>query len=176
MNPKLVELAFVPEVHVETNDVPKSDFLGHRWCVNRWSRNYRCAGGATSAALRRNQGKAGFVQGGSQTGDGLFVDCIVPILKGRPQPRRATKPLPEIICSLLQLAKCRIQILVSGALPRCPRAILLAPGPAAEPAQVAPARRRNAQPSQANEPPAQAISPLQGMPAPRANEGRIDEE
>src|SRR4051794_20948494 len=56
MNPKLVESAFVPEDHVETNDAPKSDFLCHRWYVNRWSRNYRCAGGATSAALRRNQG------------------------------------------------------------------------------------------------------------------------
>ena len=51
--------------------------------------------------------QAGFVQGGSQTGDDLFVDCIVPILKGRPQPRRATKPLPEIDLQLV--AACKAQ-------------------------------------------------------------------
>ena len=59
------------------------------------------------AEIRAACEQAGFVQGGSQTGDGLFVDCIVPILKGRPQPGRSTKPLPEIDLQLV--AACKAQ-------------------------------------------------------------------
>ena len=134
------------------------------------------------AEIRAACEQAGFVQGGSQTGDGLFVDCIVPILKGRPQPRRATKPLPEIDLQLVSACKAQNPNFGQRSASPVPTGDSASPGPAAEPAQVAPARRRNAQPSLADEPPAQAISPppasapLQGMPAPRANEGRIDEE
>ena len=115
MNPKLVELAFVPEVHVETNDAPKSDFLCH-------------------------------------------VDCIVPILKGHQQPRRPTKPLPEIDLQLVAACKAQNPNFGQWSASPVPTGDSASPGPAAEPAQVAPARRRNAQPSQADEPPAQAIS------------------
>lgn len=34
--------------------------------------------------------QAGFVRGDAKAGDGLFVDCVVPILRGTPQRRRAS--------------------------------------------------------------------------------------
>ena len=40
--------------------------------------------------------QAGFVRGDAKAGDGLFVDCVVPILRGTPQRRRASKPLPQV--------------------------------------------------------------------------------
>jgi hypothetical protein len=39
---------------------------------------------------------AGFVPGGVGSGTGLRADCIVPIMQGRNQPRRARVPLPRI--------------------------------------------------------------------------------
>src|SRR5271167_656039 len=39
---------------------------------------------------------AGFVQGGVKSGTGLFQDCIEPIMQGTSQPRRASKPLPQV--------------------------------------------------------------------------------
>jgi hypothetical protein len=35
---------------------------------------------------------AGFVRGGARAGNGLFVDCIAPIMRGTRQPRRASLP------------------------------------------------------------------------------------
>jgi hypothetical protein len=40
--------------------------------------------------------QAGFERGGAKAGNGIGVDCIRPIMQGRPQPRRATKPLPQV--------------------------------------------------------------------------------
>ena len=48
---------------------------------------------------------AGFTQGGARTGTGLQLDCIVPIMQGAPQPRRASKPLPQVDPQLV--AACR---------------------------------------------------------------------
>ena len=39
---------------------------------------------------------AGFKSGGAPTGTGLQVDCIVPIMQGTAQPRRAKIPLPKV--------------------------------------------------------------------------------
>jgi hypothetical protein len=39
---------------------------------------------------------AGFTPGAGQQGAGLQVDCIVPIMQGTGQPRRARKPLPQV--------------------------------------------------------------------------------
>ncbi len=36
------------------------------------------------------------MQGGARTGDGIQLDCVRPIMLGSAQPRRATKPLPQI--------------------------------------------------------------------------------
>ncbi len=38
------------------------------------------------AAIRALCEQAGFVRGGARTGDGLFVDCIAPIIRQTPQP------------------------------------------------------------------------------------------
>jgi hypothetical protein len=45
--------------------------------------------------------QAGFERGGAKAGNGIGVDCIRPIMQGRPQPRRATKPLPQIAPELV---------------------------------------------------------------------------
>ena len=115
------------------------------------------------AEIRAACEQAGFVQGGSQAGDRLFVDCIVPVLNGRPQPRRATKPLPEIDLQLVAACKAQNPNFGQRSASPVPTGDSASPGPAAEP------------PAQAISPPP-ASAPLQGMPAPRANEGRIDEE
>jgi len=39
---------------------------------------------------------AGFVHGAAREGAGLRADCINPIMQGRPQPPRASKPLPQV--------------------------------------------------------------------------------
>src|SRR5262245_55089044 len=40
--------------------------------------------------------QAGFVRGDAKAGDGLFIDCVIPIVRGTPQRPRASKPLPQI--------------------------------------------------------------------------------
>src|SRR5579871_139756 len=40
--------------------------------------------------------RAGFSRGTARSGTGLFVDCVAPIVQGRPQPRAARMPLPSI--------------------------------------------------------------------------------
>jgi len=39
---------------------------------------------------------AGFVQGGARGGNGLQADCIDPLMQGTPQPRKASRPLPQV--------------------------------------------------------------------------------
>jgi len=51
--------------------------------------------------------EAGFTQGGARTGDGIMVDCIRPIMLGAAQPRRATKPLPQIDPQTVAACKAR---------------------------------------------------------------------
>ena len=51
--------------------------------------------------------QAGFTQGGARTGDGIQVDCVRPIMQGTEQPRRATKPLPQIDPELVAACKAR---------------------------------------------------------------------
>jgi arylsulfatase A-like enzyme len=50
---------------------------------------------------------AGFVQGGGKEGRGLWLDCISPIMQGQSQPRRASKPLPQVDAQTV--AACRTQ-------------------------------------------------------------------
>jgi hypothetical protein len=40
--------------------------------------------------------QAGFERGGAKAGNGIAADCIRTIMQNRPQPRRATKPLPQV--------------------------------------------------------------------------------
>jgi len=40
--------------------------------------------------------RAGFTTGTGKTGNGIFADCVSPIIEGRPQPKNAVLPLPHI--------------------------------------------------------------------------------
>jgi len=51
--------------------------------------------------------QAGFVRGDAKAGNGLFIDCVIPIVRGAPQRPRASKPLPQIDPKLV--ADCKIQ-------------------------------------------------------------------
>jgi hypothetical protein len=48
------------------------------------------------AQIRAACTQAGFVLNGANTGTGIVVDCIRPIITGTPQRPRAAKPLPQI--------------------------------------------------------------------------------
>jgi len=50
---------------------------------------------------------AGFVQGAAKKGNGLWVDCIDPIMKGTAQPEKATKALPKVDSSLVSECKAK---------------------------------------------------------------------
>jgi len=50
---------------------------------------------------------AGFAPGGASTGTGLMADCVVPIMQGTPQPRRAHTPLPQVEPQLVAECKAR---------------------------------------------------------------------
>lgn len=50
---------------------------------------------------------AGFVQGGAQSGTGMMIDCVQPILQGTAAPRKATKPLPKVDPETV--AACKVQ-------------------------------------------------------------------
>jgi hypothetical protein len=86
------------------------------------------------AEIRASCKQAGFMRGHAKTGEGIFVDCIAPIMRGTSQPRRASKPLPQINPQLV--ADCKAQNPNFGQ------------------------RKRNPPPSQATEPPAQANTPI----------------
>jgi arylsulfatase A-like enzyme len=51
--------------------------------------------------------QAGFSRGAARTGEGLQVDCVAPIMQGKPQPPRAAKPLPQIDPRLVAACKSR---------------------------------------------------------------------
>src|SRR6516164_9734990 len=109
------------------------------------------------AAIRAACEQAGFVQGGARTGDGLFVDCIAPIIRQTRQPPRASRPLPKIDLQLV--ADCKAQNPNFGQRNAPPSQAAQPPAqssplPRAVTPQVAPAQQRNAPPSQAVVPPA----------------------
>jgi hypothetical protein len=136
------------------------------------------------AEIRAACEQAGFVQGGARSGDGLFVDCIVPIVRGTPQPRRASRPLPPI--NLQLVADCKAQNPNFGQRNALPLQtgqppVEASPLPRAATPQVAPVRQRNAPPSQAVEPPVPASPPQpvaipQTVPAPQTNDGDNGQE
>src|SRR4051812_45154992 len=49
--------------------------------------------------------QAGFTRGDARSGAGLQVHCVIPIVQGTAQPRRATKPLPQIDPQLVAACK-----------------------------------------------------------------------
>lgn len=64
------------------------------------------AGAAAAAVAPQDEGAcgriaaacraAGFVRGGAAGGDGLLVDCLVPLVRGTARPHKTSKPLPRI--------------------------------------------------------------------------------
>ena len=130
------------------------------------------------AEIRAACEQAGFVQGGAQTGGGLYVDCIVPILMDA-----SNAPGHQAFARDRFAARRRLQ----SAEPKFRPAQSVAsasgrfanPTPPIEPPQVAPLRRPNAPPSQADKPPALAISPPPAaapLVVPRADEGHSGEK
>jgi class 3 adenylate cyclase len=51
--------------------------------------------------------QAGFVQGAARDGNGIQIDCILPIMLGTRQPRWAIKPLPAIDPQVVAACKAR---------------------------------------------------------------------
>jgi hypothetical protein len=70
-----------------------------------------CGAGVAAAQAPRRAGacgqiiaacqQAGFERGAAKAGNGIAADCIRPIMQSRPQPRRATKPLPQVAPELV---------------------------------------------------------------------------
>jgi class 3 adenylate cyclase len=51
--------------------------------------------------------QAGFVLGAVRDGGGLQVDCILPIMRARPQPPAANKPLPQIDPQVVEACRAK---------------------------------------------------------------------
>jgi hypothetical protein len=51
--------------------------------------------------------RAGFVRGGAKDGKGLQAHCIDPIMQGTAEPRKASRPLPQVDPQLV--ASCRLE-------------------------------------------------------------------
>jgi hypothetical protein len=91
------------------------------------------------AEIRAACQQAGFAQGGAKAGDGIVADCLRPIMQGRPQSRRASKPLPEIDPQLV--AACKAQNPSFGQGNRTPAPRARPPAPPAPPTDEPPASR-----------------------------------
>jgi class 3 adenylate cyclase len=62
---------------------------------------------APCVEIRTACAQAGFLQGGMRDGSGIFYDCIRPIMLGTPQPRTASRPLPQIDPQVVNACKDR---------------------------------------------------------------------
>jgi len=49
--------------------------------------------------------RAGFIQGGAKAGQGLYTDCIAPIMRGTPQPPAAKTALPQVDAGVVAACK-----------------------------------------------------------------------
>jgi hypothetical protein len=113
------------------------------------------------AAIRALCEQAGFVRGGARTGDGLFVDCIAPIIQHTPQPPRASRPLPQIDPQLV--ADCKVQNPNFGQRIATPSQAAQPPGQSS-PLPRGTSQQRNKPSSQAVEPPATQANPAASPP------------
>jgi len=50
---------------------------------------------------------AGFIQGNAKKGDGLWKDCVVPVIQGKRSPPQATKPLPIVDSATIAACKAK---------------------------------------------------------------------
>ena len=99
---------------------------------------------------------AGFVLGGANSGNGLMVDCVGPIMQGKPQRRKASKPLPPVDAQIV--AACKVQDASFGQ----PKAM---PDAGVQPAPPAPS-------AETNSPAATAASAPSPAPKPAASSGK----
>lgn len=68
---------------------------------------HAAAGACTQ--IRQACENAGFVKGGVSSGHGLKVDCMDPILAGKPEPRSANLPLPQVDAQVIAACKTENQ-------------------------------------------------------------------
>jgi hypothetical protein len=61
--------------------------------------------GGACGQIRAACESAGFMRGAAREGTGLQSDCVIPLVQGTPQPKRASKPLPRVAPQLI--AECR---------------------------------------------------------------------
>jgi hypothetical protein len=103
--------------------------------------------------------QAGFVRGDAKAGNGLFIDCVIPIVRGTPQRPRASKPLPQIDPKLV--ADCKIQN------PNFGQRVARPPQPGESAIQASPPPQDSPinPPSETVQPPVQS---LPGTPPPQA--------
>ena len=103
--------------------------------------------------------QAGFVRGDAKAGNGLFIDCVIPIVRGAPQRPRASKPLPQIDPKLV--ADCKIQN------PNFGQRVARPPQPGESAIQASPPPQDSPinPPSETVQPPVQS---LPGTPPPQA--------
>src|SRR5258708_17546355 len=64
-------------------------------CLTFWATQAALGQGACRQ-IRSACENAGFAQGAASSGNGLMLDCIAPIVHGRPQRRKASKLLPKV--------------------------------------------------------------------------------
>jgi N-acetylglucosamine-6-sulfatase len=83
---------------------------------------------------------AGFVEGGATKGDGIRIDCIDPIMRGKPPARNRGMPLPSVDAQVV--AACKSAHPEFGQ-PKTQRADAVTPTSAAALAPVAPGTRPN---------------------------------
>jgi len=50
---------------------------------------------------------AGFVKGQAKEGNGLWRDCVDPIMRGTTQPKKAGKPLPQVDATAVSDCKAK---------------------------------------------------------------------
>lgn len=50
---------------------------------------------------------AGFVKHQAKQGNGLYRDCVTPIVSGQPQPKNAVRPLPSVDPGAVQACRAK---------------------------------------------------------------------
>ena len=115
--------------------------------------------------------QAGFVRGDAKAGNGLFIDCVIPIVRGTPQRPRASKPLPQIDPKLV--ADCKIQN------PNFGQRVARPPQPGEPAIQASPPPQDSPikPPSETVEPPVQSLpgTPPQAPPSSPTVNGGMEE-
>jgi hypothetical protein len=116
--------------------------------------------------------QAGFVRGDAKAGNGLFLDCVIPIVRGTPQRPRASKPLPQIDPKVV--ADCKIQN------PNFGQRVARPPQPGESPIQASPPPQDPPinPPSETVQPPVQSLPgtpPAQAPPSSPTVNGGMEE-